>query len=145
MAVDSGLDAQGTQFRISDDDITYISLGDIKSWDWSKPSKAEIDTTTLTDTAKSFRFGLKDNGTISVETFYDRSAGIVMAEASYDANTPYYFEVEYSDNAGASGTIKAFQGYVISMSETGSVDDVVNATIEIRLSGDITESAPSAV
>ena len=31
------------------------------------------------------------------------------------------------------------------MSESGGVDDVVNATIEIRLSGDITETAPSAV
>jgi len=145
MAASSGINAQGTQFGISVDGVSYTPLGCVKSWDWSKPSRAEIDTTCVLDTAKSFRFGLKDNGTISVETFYDRGAGIVLAEASYSSDTPYHFQVEYSDTAGVSGTVKEFQGYVISMSESGGVDDVVNMSMEIRLSGDITETAPSAV
>ena len=144
MAATSGLNAQGTTFGISVDGVAYTSLGCIKSWDWGKPSRAEIDTTCLLDTAKSFRFGLKDNGTLTVETFYDRGAGVVMAEASYASDTPYFFEVEYSDGL-VSGTNKVFQGYVISMSESGGVDDVVNATIEIRLSGDITETPKADV
>lgn len=140
MAADSGINAQGTQFGISTDGVTYTPLGCVKSWDWSKPSKAEIDTTCLLDTSKSFRFGLQDNGTISVETFYDRGAGIVLAEASYASDVPYYFEVEYDDGA-TSGTNKVFQGYVVSMSESGAVDDVINLSMEIRLTGDITETA----
>jgi hypothetical protein len=139
MAADSGINAQGTQFGISTDGVTYTPLGCIKSWDWSKPSRAEIDTTCLLDTSKSFRFGLKDNGTLTVETFYDRGAGIVLAEASYDSDTAYYFEVEYPDGV-TSGTKKVFQGYVVTMNESGGVDDVINGSVEIRLSGDITET-----
>lgn len=145
MAVTSGINAQGTQFGISVDGVTYTPLGCVKSWTWDKPSRTEIDTTCVLDTSKSVRMGLKDNGSLSVETFYDREAGITMSEASYASDTPYYFEVEYSDNAGVSGTNKVFQGYVTSMSESGGVDDVVNLSIEIRLSGDITETAPAAV
>ena len=137
------INAQGTTFGISVDGVTYTSLGCVKGWDWGKPSRAEIDTTCLTSTSKTFNFGLQDNGTISVETFYDRGAGIVLAEDSYASDVAYFFEVEYSDTAGTTGTIKTFQGYVVSMNETGAVDDVVNATIEIRLSGDITETAPT--
>ena len=137
MAVDSGINAQGTTFEISADGVTYTALGCVKTWDWTKPARAEIDTTCLTDTEKSFRFGLKDNGTLAVETLYDRGAGSVLAEASYDSDVAYYFKVTYADTPA---TVKTFQGFVISISENGGLDDVIGAALEIRVSGAITEA-----
>ena len=144
MAADSGMLTQGTDFRISDDGITYTSLGCVESWDLSTAERPEIDTTCLTDTSKSFKFGLKDNGTLAVELIFDiDGAGQVLLEASYEAEDAYYFEVEYSDNAGTTGTVKSFQGYVTSLGESGAKDDVIRQSVSIKISGDVTTDVPT--
>lgn len=144
MAADSGIVTQGTDFRMSEDGVTYESIGCIESWDLSTSDRPEIDTTCLTDTSKSFRFGLKDNGTLSLEIMMDlEGTGQALLEASYSSSEPYYFEVEYSNNAGTTGTIKAFQGYVTNMSETGAKDDVIKQSVTIKLSGDVVKTAPT--
>jgi len=132
--------AQGTTFEISDDlGVTWTDLGCVTSWTNDRPDRAEIDTTCLTSTAKEFMFGLRDNGTVSIETMYAPSgAGQVIAEASYNSNTAYDFRTEYTDTLGANGTIKEFKGFVIGMSESGGVDDIVNLSMNIKVSGDIT-------
>ena len=146
MATDTGLVTQGTDFRISDDDVTYVSFGCVESWDLSTAGRNEIDTTCLLDTSKTFKFGLKDNGTVTCEMFYaPDGAGQVLLEASYASSTPYYFEIEYSDNAGTTGTIKSFQGYVTNYSQNGAKDDVVKQSVSIKLSGDVTTAAPTPI
>jgi len=146
MGVNTGINTQGTDFRISDDGISYITLGCVESWTQDAPARAEIDTTCLMDTVKSYKFGLQDSGTLSVDTIYaPDGAGQALLEASYASNDPYYFEVEYSDTAGVTGTIKTFQGYVVSYNESGSKDDVVRLSLSIKISGEITQEAPTAV
>ncbi len=145
MAVDSGMLTQGTSFRISDDDITFVELGCVESWTVDSPARAEIDTTCLLDTSKSYKFGLKDSGTLNVDIIYDvDGAGQALLEASYASDTPYHFEIEYSDNGGTTGTIKSFSGNVISLSENGAKDDVVRSSVSIKISGDITSAVPTA-
>ena len=144
MAVDSGLVTQGTDFRISADGSTFTGLGCIESWDLSTSDRAEIDTTCLLDTSKTFKFGLKDSGTLSLELMYSiDGAGQALLEASYADSDSYFFEVEYSDNAGTTGTVKSFKGYVINLSETGGKDDVIKQSVTIKVSGDITTVAPT--
>ena len=144
MAADTGLVTQGTDFRISDDDLTYESFGCVESWTIDATARNEIDTTCLLDTSKTYRFGLKDNGSITAEMYYSNDgAGLTLLKASYDSSDPYYFEVEYSDTAGTTGTIKSFQGYVVNYSETGAKDDVVRFSVTIKISGDVTTAAPT--
>ena len=144
MSITSGMLTQGTDFRISDDDVTFISLGCVESWDLTTADRPEIDTTCLTDTSKSFKFGLKDNGTLSVELIFDvDGAGQALLEESYASDEPFYFEVEYSDSLGITGTIKSFQGYVTSIGETGAKDDVIRQSVSIKISGDIATAAPT--
>lgn len=144
MAAETGLVTQGTDFRISDDGVTYTSFGCVESWSLDTAGRNEIDTTCLLDSAKSFKYGLKDNGTVTCEMFYAPAGeGQVLLEASYSSDTPFYFEIEYSDTGGTTGTIKSFQGYVTTYSQNGAKDDVVRQSVSIKLSGDVTTAVPT--
>jgi len=144
MAVDSGMLTQGTDFRISVDGVSFTSIGCVESWDLSVSDRPEIDTTCLTDTSKSFKFGLKDSGTLAVELIYDIDGpGQVLLEASYDAEGSYFFEVEYSDTLGLTGSVKSFQGFVIGLGQSGAKDDVIRQSVSIKISGDITTDVPT--
>ncbi len=144
MAVDTGLVTQGTDFRISADGTAFTSFGCVESWSLDTPGRAEIDTTCLKDTSKSYKFGLKDSGTLSVETFYDvDGAGNTLLEASYASEDPYHFEIEYSDTGGTTGTVKSFEGYVTGYSQSGAKDDVVKLSVTIKVTGDITTAVPT--
>lgn len=144
MAVDTGLTTQGTNFRVSDDDITYVSFGCVESWTIDTPGRTEIDTTCLVDDTKSYKFGLRDSGTVTTEMYYSTDGeGLALLEESYASDDPYYFEIEYSDTGGTTGTVKSFQGYVTSYSQSGAKDDVVKLTLTIKISGDITTTPPT--
>lgn len=146
MGLNTGLLTQGTSFKISEDDgVTFINLGCVTDWSIETSDRPEVDTTCTTDTSKSFKFGLKDDGTLSVTCFYaPEGAGMALVEASYASNDPFDFEVEYSNTAGTSGTIKRFKGYVTSISESGAKDDVINLSLNIKISGAVTKLAPVA-
>lgn len=144
MGLDTGILTQGTEFRISDDEgVNFTPLGCVTDWSIDTSDRPEIDTTCTSDSSKSFKFGLKDDGTLSTTVFYDPEGdGLAIVEASYASNDAFTFQVEYSNTAGTSGTIKTFKGFVIGMSESGSKDDVVSLSINIKISGGITKSAP---
>ncbi len=145
MAVNSGLVTQGTAFDISKDGLVWTRIGCVESWDLATSDRAEIDTTCLLDTSKTFKFGLKDNGTLSVELMFSIDGpGQVLLEESYASSEPYHFQIEYSDNAGVSGSIKTFEGFVTNMSESGAKDDIIKQSINIKISGDIQLNAPVA-
>jgi len=144
MGINSGMLTQGTDFKISVDGVSYTSIGCVESWDLSVADRPEIDTTCLTDTSKSFKFGLKDSGTLAVEIIYDIDGpGQVLMEASYASDSAYFFEVEYSDNAGTTGSVKSFKGFVIGLGEAGAKDDVIRQSVNIKISGDVTTVAPT--
>ena len=141
------LNAQGTTLEISEDGATYESIGCIQSFGIEQPERAEIDVTCLTSTSKEYKFGLRDNGTLSIDLQYDpEGAGQGLLEDSYAADTAYHFKIEYTNapDTTGTGTTKEFQGYVTSISESGGVDDVVVESVTIRVSGDITITPPAA-
>ena len=132
---------KGMTFEISQAGTVFTSIGSVTGYSLDGAGRSEIDTTDNASTSKEFAFGLKDNGTLSIELNYDPDgAGLAIAEASYASDTPYFFQVVYA-NGATSGTKKAFQGYVVNISDSSSVDDKVSGTIEVKLSGDITKTA----
>ncbi len=137
------LPAQGTVIRISEDGTTFTDIGCVSGFSWEFSERATIDTTCLTDTEKTFKFGLRDSGTVSIDyRFEPDGAGQVLLEESYASDTPYTFQVEYSDSLGVSGTIKEFDGFVTQMSQDGAIDDIVNASASIKITGPITSTDP---
>ncbi len=142
----AGIITQGTTLKIGTT-TADTSLGDIQSFSISAPARPEIDVTNLLSTSKEFQFGLKDNGTISVELLYDpEGAGQVLMDASYDSDTAYKFEIEFSDiitPVTGNGTQKTFDGFIISQSTDASADEVLRISAEIKISGNIT-TTPAA-
>jgi len=137
--------SQGTKFEISADGVDWIEIGCIQTWTWDQPERAEIDTTCLTSSSKEFAFGLRDSGTVALDYQYDPEGdGQGLLEESYASDKPYHFQVTYSNepDTGGTGTVKAFEGYVTSLSENGAVDDVVSASCSIKITGDITVTDP---
>lgn len=131
----------GMTFGISVDGTTYTQVGCVTGYSLDGAGRSEIDTTCNNSTSKEFVFGLRDNGTMSLDINYDPDgAGLALVEASYSSDTPYHFEVVYS-NGATSGTKKEFEGYVVNISDSGAVDDKISGTIEIKISGDITKTA----
>ncbi len=135
---------QGMSFRISPDGTNFTEIGCISGFNWDQPERAQIDTTCFSSDSKEFSFGLRDNGTVSLEYRFDVSSnGQELLEESYASEDSYSFEIEYSDNAGTTGTVKKFVGYVTSLSQDGSLDDIINGSCTIKLTGDVTTVDPT--
>lgn len=130
----SGIITQGTVVNIE-----AGTLGCIQSFSQTTPAKTEIDTTCLTDSVKTFKFGIKDSASISFELLYDPSStGQAAALVSYNDGTTASFEIIYNDSLGISGTTQTFDGYVISLSQEVSMDEVIRQTIEVKVDGEVT-------
>ncbi len=141
----AGILFQGMAFEISDDNgTTYTSVGCVTGYSLDGAGRTEIDVTCNTSTSKEFVFGLRDNGTLSLDINYDPDgAGLALVEASYASDTEYDFKITYSNSGGTSGTTKVFKGYVMNLSDSGSLDDKVSGTIEIKVSGNINKTPAS--
>ena len=138
--------AQGIVLSISQDGTVYEPIGCIQTFSLEQPERAEIDVTCLTSTSKEYKFGLRDSGTLSIDLQYEpQSAGQLLLESSYASDDAYSFKIEYTDAPDETGTptIKEFQGFVTSISESGALDDIVSESTTIRLTGDITTTPPA--
>jgi len=118
----------------------WIKVGQLKSISATGSSAAEIDVTDLDSTAKEFRTGLKDSGSITMNGFVlDSDVGQAAMLAAFSAQTSKNFKVTYPSG---STPIRTFAGSVKAFPEVGNVstDGVVDGSIEIRVSGAVTPS-----
>lgn len=97
---------------------------------------AVIDITTLQSTAKEKLVGLRDEGQISLDTLFDYSetqhAGLVTDR---DNRTLRNFRITLTDSPA---TVIDFAGYVLGLPISGSVDEAVQGTVTIEISGALT-------
>lgn len=134
MAITTGINTQGTTIGISADGVAYTSIGCITSFSLERGTRSEIDTTCLTDTIKSFKRGIQENDTLSLDMFFDRGAGLTLVEASFASDDDYFFEIVYSDASTAT-----FKGQVITPpNQEGEVDGVITSSMEIKITTAIT-------
>lgn len=99
----------------------------------------EIDVTTICSTAKEFRLGLEDPGTMSVTGHWKQGhpAHNVIRTAAKDKQTRV-IEVIFED-----GSIFRALALVSQRSWSASVDGVVSATYNFRLTGAVEEVDPA--
>lgn len=135
-----GVSTIGTDLKLGSDAPVpvFASIDGITSINGFGTTRSEIDVTTLKDASKRFRLGLKDNGTLQIESLYDpevdQHGEIRALNESGDKRT---FQLELSDLAPA--TVFEFDGYVSAWALKAEVDNVYRCTYSIRITGDVTE------
>ena len=119
---------------------TYATIDCLgKSLTMQGGSSTEVDVTTFCSTAKEFRLGLGDSGTLTLEGHWKQGheAHTALRTANED-KLSRYFEITFSDYS-----IFKCIGFVQQRSFSMAVDGVVSATYNIRLTGRTMEDDPS--
>lgn len=136
---------QGTSIKISETPVTELSpspMPDMISMDciskeitYQGGTADEIETTTICSTAKEFRLGLEDPGTMSITGHWVQShpAHAVIRQAARDKETRL-IEVLFND-----GSIFRALALVSQRAWSAAVSGVVSATFSFRLTGDVLE------
>lgn len=137
--------AQGTDIEISTTEQTdvasnlalYTSLNCItKEIQYQGGTATEIDTTTLCSTAREFRIGLQDPGTMTINGHWAQGdAGHEALRAAAEASTTRLIRITFPDGS----TFKAI-ALVRQRSFTVPTDGVVTATYSLRLTGGTLET-----
>lgn len=140
---------QGTSIRISVPEVTELNPSPLPSFavldciareiQYQGGTATEIDVTTLCSTAKEFRLGLEDSGTMTVTGHWKQGdpAHTVIRQAASDKLTRL-IEVTFVD-----GSIFKALALVSQRSWSAAVDGVVSATYNFRLTGATEEVDPS--
>ena len=112
---------------------TLTKMVDIKDFPDMIGDPNTIETTTLSDAAQTYISGIKQQDTLTFTFNYTKATWTALAAGEL---TKYVFELRFGD-AGADG-IFAFEGqYTLGLSG-GDVDSVVEATINIVPSTEVT-------
>jgi hypothetical protein len=113
---------------------TYTALGEVIDFDGPGGSASVIDTTHLASSAREKMIGLRDEGqfTFSLNAAFD-DTGQQAFRASREDRTLKSYKVTYPD-----GTVQSFDGYALEFSTSGGVDDKLNASATIEITGEVT-------
>jgi len=137
----NALDSQGMTLKIGDGaetSETFATISEIKSFSGPGGSATVIDTTDLQSTAKEKRMGLQDEGQLSFEINYIPSdTEHAQLRTDRAEQTERNFQLVFTDDPV---TTWDFAAFVTGFSVSGGVDDVVNASVTLELTGSITES-----
>ncbi len=139
---------QGTSIKISNTHVAEIGASPAPTFatldcigreiQYQGGQAAEIDTTTICSTAKEFRLGLEDPGTMSLTGHWKQghAAHNVIRAAATDKKTRL-IQVTFED-----GSIFKALALVSQRSWSAAVDGVVTATYNFRLTGATQETDP---
>jgi hypothetical protein len=118
----------------------WIKVGQMKTIKPSGSSAPDIDVTDLDSTAKEFRTGLRDPGSMTMDNFcLDSDTGQAAILAAFAAQTAKSFKVTYPSGATP---IRTFTASVKKFPEIAdiSTDGVLTGSIELKISGAVTVS-----
>ena len=117
--------------------VTYTQINNVASYTGFDGSASELDKTNLSSTAKEFMLGLVDPGQFSLELHTDMNdAGQAALRAKQQSGVISNFRLVLP--GAVSNLTYAFTGYVKKFTQTGGVDQVVKASVDIRISGTVT-------
>jgi len=140
MDANKGILFQGHKIQISDDNgTTWNDIGCMTNFTWDQPERPKIDTTCSSDNTRTYRFGLRDVGSVSFDSFYDpTNPAQQLLEDSYASDDTYKFRIAYSD--GVTG--KEFDGNVTQLGQGGEIDGMITQSVVIGLASDVTDVTP---
>lgn len=146
------LKTQGTELYILDatnSGSEVQKIGNITGGSGVGGTAGEITATNLDSTAQEFVVGLKDNGTVSLNLDWDPSDASHVTLDSLVGGANKTFFIACSEAATAptysstftkptDRTTLEFTGGVLSFQKDFGTDDIWRASVDIRVSGDIT-------
>jgi hypothetical protein len=137
--------AEGSKAYYSSDGNTYTEITQLISVTPPSLEVPEVETTVLSDTAKSFRPGkITGPGEFAFRIMYDPAVASHTALATL-VTTPAnrYWKFEYNDTLTNSAT-DTFQGFITGW-EPGDAEDEANIEVDItvRINGATTRNAGS--
>lgn len=113
--------------------VEWTAIGEVTDFSGPDGTATEIDTTHLLSDAKEYLMGLPDEGSISLSiNWAPADAGQLAVKAARKARTKKDFKITYSDKSTAT-----FKGYVMGLSTDAAVDDKVNGSITLRVTGEV--------
>lgn len=133
--------AQGMKIAISSSisPDTFQDIPDVVGIDGPSGSATVIDATDLDSTAREKVMGLMDEGQVTLNINYrpDHAAHELL-RAQRAAKALCLFRITFTDTAPA--TTYIFSGYVTGFNTSGSVDNLVKASVTIEITGAITKA-----
>lgn len=118
---------------------TYTKLVDIKSHPALMSPPEMLDTTTLTNTGRTYIPGIQENEALTFSANYTKADFTTLeALAGTDGYYAVWFGVDSSNNPDGSNGKFSFKGDLRVSKDEGGVNEVENMTITIAPSTDIT-------
>lgn len=129
--------AKGTTIEVESASAgVYNTVGEVIGFSGPGGSAKVIDVTNMASTRKEKRMGLPDEGQFSIDlNFYPDDTGQTRLKALRDSQDEGSFKVTYAD-----GTIDTFDGFVLEVTTSGTLDDVLKAKITIEITGTVTRT-----
>jgi hypothetical protein len=116
---------------------TFTTVNNVKSYTGFDGSASELDKTNLSSTAKEFALGLVDPGQFSIEVDVDMNdSGQAALRAKQQSGAISNFKLVLP--GAVSNLTYTFTGYVKKFDQKGGVDQIVKASVDIRISGTVT-------
>lgn len=138
----NALPSQGMTISVSDgaSPEVFTEIPDTNDISGPDGSASEIDVTDLSSTAKEFKRGLTDNGSITFTIFFIPTQ-VQHAQLRADFNSTIEvarsYQLKFTDSPPTTWT---FNAYVSTLSITNSIDGVTSASAALRVKGNITEA-----
>ncbi len=133
------VDAQGTVVKITNGSAALVVVGGVQSISGlGSGSRTERDRTTLASTDKEFGFGLKDNGTFTLNALYSpddvgQTELLAMHRASSAVAREFEITLENSE-------VRTFDAYVTAAPNELGADSDTTVSYECRITGAIVYS-----
>ncbi len=134
------IEAQGTTLKIGDgaSPEVFTAIPEIKSFSGPGGSASVIDSTDLASEAKEKLMGLHDEGQLTFEINY------IMTNPEHQQlrtdrrnRTKRNFQLVFNDD---SSTTWDFSAYVPGFSVSGGVDELINGSVTLEITGAISET-----
>jgi len=136
---DSAIKAQGTLLQLgSGSPLSYNTIAEINSFSGPGGTVSVIDVTDLSSTAKEKIAGLNDNGQLSFEcNLIPSNTQHAALRTAKENGTTISVKIVFTD---AEETEWTFDAIVTGFAISGAIDGVVKASVQLEISGEISES-----
>ena len=115
---------------------TFDNVGEVQSISGPDGTAPEIDTTSLSSTARTFNMGLPEEGNVTLEVNLDPDdAQQTELRTKRAAQTVNNYQITLTDSPA---TTLTFAAYVTGFSVNVAIDDVIKASITLRITGAVT-------
>ena len=116
---------------------SFTTIPEVRAISGPDGSANQIDTTDLSSSAKEFRMGLRDEGSVTLDMMFIPANAVHAGLRTDRANrTERTFRLTFTDSPP---TVWEFSAYVQGLSISNEVDSTTDATVTLLITGGVEE------